>query len=122
MFILSLNTGIMVGYALSSLFDYKTVGCMVVGLPIASSLLSFFFLSETPQFLLKYKKDEAAAKSLKFYRNCNKTTTLKDIQDVDAELKSMKIGVIEAQGKSDKITVADFSKYIQCVLEKILYL
>lgn len=109
MFILSLNTGIMVGYALSSAFDYKTVGLIAIGLPVTSTVLSFFILSETPQQLIRQKKDEDAKNSLRFYRNCRGSTCQKELQDVDAEFEALKLGIIEAQGKNEKITLSDFS-------------
>lgn len=111
MFILSLNTGIMVGYALSSMFDYKTVGFIAVGLPAASTILSFFILSETPQHLLKQKREEDAKNSLRFYRNSKGRNCPKELEDVDAEFEAIKNGVLEAQGKSEKITVSDFSEF-----------
>ncbi|KAL5288084.1 hypothetical protein ACFFRR_008748 [Megaselia abdita] len=107
MFILSLNTGIMVGYALSSVFDYKTVGFIAVGLPVASAILSFFILSETPQQFIRNKNEEEAKKSLRFYRNCRGVTCSKD---VDAEFEAIKKGIIEAQGKNEKITLSDFTE------------
>lgn len=107
MFILSLNTGIMVGYALSSIFDYKSVGMIVVGLPIASTILSFLVLSETPQHLLKKNREEDAKNSLKFYRNYKATK-----ENVDDEFEAMKNSMLEARGKSEKITLQDFSEYL----------
>lgn len=105
MFMLSLNIGVMVGYALSSAYDYTTVGFICIGFPITSTVLSFFILHDTPHQLIKMKRDEDAKKSLRFYRNCRG-----DIQEVDDEFEAIKNGIIEAQGKNEKITLSDFSK------------
>lgn len=109
MFLLSLNSGIMVGYALSSIFDYKTVGWIVVGLPILGTILSASILSETPQFLLRNKKEQEARESFKFYRNF-KNANSKDKHDFEAEFESIKSSVTEALERDDKITLGDFSK------------
>lgn len=100
----------MVGYALSSNFDYNTVGWIAVGFPVSSTILSFFILQDTPQHLIKMKKEEDAIKSLRFYRNCRGLTCPKGLQEVDVEFEAIKNGIIESQGKSEKITLSDFSK------------
>lgn len=110
MFILSLNTGIMVGYAFSSTFDYNIVGLIAIGFPVSSTILSFFLLRDTPQQLIKMKKEEEAKSSLRFYRNCKQSTCQKESQDVDNEFENMKNAIIDAQGKNEKITLSDFSE------------
>lgn len=91
----------MVGYALSLVLDYKTVSFIAIGFPIATMVLSFSILHDTPQQLIKNQKEEDAKKSLRFYRNC---------KEIDDEFENIKNEIIEAQGKNETITLSDFSE------------
>lgn len=106
----SMNFGIMVGYILSSYFNYNTVGVLVVGFPALSCILSYIVLSETPQFLLKDNREENALKSIKFYRNHKSLRDLEDYKSVYDEFEIIRFSVLE-QRRSGSITLADFSEY-----------
>lgn len=110
---LSMNIGVMIGYALSSAFHYKTIGFICIGLPIISLILSFCILHETPQQIINGKKEEDAKKSLRFYRNCTQSTSIKELQEFDEEFEIMKNEIIESKGKDEKITLSDFSECTQ---------
>lgn len=85
-FILSTNLGMLLIYISGSIFDYATTPKIMLLLPAIFILLIYFF-PETPNYLLRNNKTEAAEASLKFLRGCSKRETIPD--DVDLELKKM---------------------------------
>ncbi|XP_055295169.1 facilitated trehalose transporter Tret1-like [Sitodiplosis mosellana] len=64
---LSRNTGVLIVYILGATIPYKIVPCIFVFIPIIFGIL-FFFLPNTPQYLLEKGQVLKAEKSLKFYK------------------------------------------------------
>lgn len=73
MLILTLNTGILLGYILGRYFIYYTFPWIVIGFPIIF-LFGFSFVPETPIWLMKQKRVNEAELSLRFYRGITRET------------------------------------------------
>ncbi|KAM8716065.1 hypothetical protein ACLKA7_003017 [Drosophila subpalustris] len=69
-FNLAMNIGIMIGFIISSYVPYHVIPCAVVALPLLYLVLSTRF-PEPPQQLLRWGREEAAQRSLMYYRNCD---------------------------------------------------
>ena len=68
-FILSINVGTLLMFIAGSYLSYSLVPRIMISLPIVFAL-TFVFLPETPQHLLKHGKTKEAENSLKFLRGC----------------------------------------------------
>ncbi|KAL5288087.1 hypothetical protein ACFFRR_008751 [Megaselia abdita] len=105
------NIGILIGYTMSSYLHYKTVGILAVGLPLTCLILIFTILPETPQFLLRNKREIEAEKSFDFYRNKGEKTSLKALEEMKNEFAELKKYISESSGDNSKITLKDFCEY-----------
>lgn len=68
-FIFSINFGTLLMFVAGSYLSYSLVPKLMISLPIFFAL-TFMYLPETPQHLLKDGKTKQAEKSLKFLRGC----------------------------------------------------
>ncbi|XP_055858505.1 facilitated trehalose transporter Tret1 isoform X2 [Episyrphus balteatus] len=66
--VLSCNFGILIVFVLGNFLSYKAVPLILATLPVIF-LIGVIFLPETPQYLMKSNKHEAAEKSLRYFRN-----------------------------------------------------
>lgn len=80
-FIFSINTGTLLMFVAGTYLSYSLVPKVMIALPIIFAL-TFAFLPETPQHLLKNGKAKQAEKSLKFLRGC------KSLTDVPEKIKN----------------------------------
>lgn len=105
------NIGILVGYIVSSYLHYKTVGLMAVWLPATCMTLIYFVLPDSPQFLLRNKRENEAEKSMNFYRNNSEKLSLKDAEGLKTEFAEMKKNIAESSGEGNKLRLKDFCEY-----------
>lgn len=110
------NIGILVGYTGSSYLHYKTFGMLAVGLPVTCLIFTYFILPDTPQFLLRNKRESEAEKSLAFYRNKREKMSHKALEELEAEFLELKQYISESSGENSKITWSDFSEYLKLLL------
>lgn len=61
--------GILLSYIVGAFVPYSYVPYILLPIPIIF-FLSFIFIPESPMFLIKMNKQNAAENSLKFYKNC----------------------------------------------------
>ncbi|XP_031622987.1 facilitated trehalose transporter Tret1-like isoform X2 [Contarinia nasturtii] len=64
---MSRNIGILGGYILGAILQYKTIPCVFAFVPIVFSVW-FYYLPNTPQFYLQKSQLKRAEDSLKFYK------------------------------------------------------
>ncbi|XP_047120537.1 facilitated trehalose transporter Tret1-2 homolog [Schistocerca piceifrons] len=102
-FALMFNAGVLVAYIVGAVAPYRIVCAGAVVLP-ALYLCSFFFLPESPQYLLSKGRSEEAAESLRWFRAAG--------HDVDAELKALQStlssGTVEKGHK--RLSIPEFFK------------
>jgi len=72
-----MNTGIMVGFVVSSHIAYQVIPCAVVGLPLLYVFLATRY-PEPPQQLIRWQQVEEAEQSLRFYRRCDGPSVSKE--------------------------------------------
>ncbi|EDV32164.1 uncharacterized protein Dana_GF14177 [Drosophila ananassae] len=88
--VLTCNGGILLAFILGYYFNYATVAWIM-------SILSFvfvgcfWFMPETPQYLLKSKKVEEAELSLRYYRNIRNNPAKELSEDLQQELEKLKV-------------------------------
>lgn len=75
-FIFSINLGTLLMFIAGSFLSYSVVQLVMISFPIIFAL-TFAFLPETPQHLLKCGKAKEAENSLKFFRGCRNEIPLK---------------------------------------------
>lgn len=80
-FIFSINFGTLLMFVAGNYLSYEVVPRVMISFPIAFAL-TFAFLVETPQHLLKNGKGKQAENSLKFLRGC------RDDKEVPEKVKS----------------------------------
>jgi MFS family permease len=90
LFIFSLNLGTLLMFIAGSYLSYSLVPKLMLMVPI-TFILTFLFMHETPQYLIKRGKIEQAESSLKFLRGCSKFTETPP--KVKQELLNMKLKV-----------------------------
>jgi MFS family permease len=93
-FIFSINFGTLLMFVAGSYLSYSLVPKLMISLPIIF-VLTFVFLPETPQHLLKCGKTKQAEISLKFLRGC------KSGKDVSEKIKNE---LLELSKKIDEDT------------------
>lgn len=104
--------GILTGFVISSHVPYHVIPCVVIALPFIYLFLSTRF-PETPQQLLRWKREEAAEQSLKYYRNCDGYAPSKDsLSGFQKQYDEMRQAIQQQMKDEDKIslTAADFCK------------
>ncbi|EDW63941.1 facilitated trehalose transporter Tret1 [Drosophila virilis] len=109
-FTLAVNTGILLGFIISSYVPYHVIPCVVVVLPLCYLLLATRF-PETPQQLLRWGRDEDAQRSLKFYCNCDGPTPSKESERAYQKQFDEMRQAIQQQTKDEHnegLTIADF--------------
>lgn len=52
------NTGTLSAFIIGSVMSYNTIPYLMISFPIVYLVVVFFFIQETPQFLIKQKKYE----------------------------------------------------------------
>lgn len=104
---MTLCSGITVGFVLVYCLSYHVLPCVVIFLPILYLCL-IIPLPEPPQDLLKQGHEEKAEKSFCFYKNLSKDPAQQD--DNKAEFDKLRNKVL-ASGIAEKITPADFCKF-----------
>lgn len=112
-FTLTMNTGILVGFIVSSHVAYRVIPCAVVGLPILYALLATRY-PEPPQMLIRWNREEDAQRSLRFYRCCDGPNTTKEEERAyQKEFDEMRAAILQQNKDSDDkgLSVADFSEY-----------
>lgn len=86
-FLLSVNSGMLLMYIAGNTFDYYTTPKLMLLLPALFLLIFIPMFYETPVYLFRKGKVEAAEKSLMFYRNCKVREELPD--EVENEIRKM---------------------------------
>lgn len=106
MIMVSVNTGVLVGYILATNVDYYIAPYFIIPLPICY-IIGNLFLPETPFFLIRNGKFDAAEKSFRFYKNIGKTdkTAMVEFEDIKQALTQ--------ENNSENYTFHDFSKCFQ---------
>ncbi|EDW29084.1 GL18608 [Drosophila persimilis] len=95
MILLSVNTGVLTGYIISTTVSYFTAPPFIIALPVCYFICNFLF-PETPHHLIRKGKFAAAEKSFRFYKNI-KSEDIKAVREFE-ELKS---ALTKAQAESD---------------------
>ncbi|XP_058986816.1 facilitated trehalose transporter Tret1 [Musca domestica] len=103
MLMLSVNTGILIGFIVSTHVAYHIIPFCIVTLPMVYLILAFV-LPETPQHLLRRKKYAEAEKSFNFYQMCNSENKQNISNPAFDQLKS----IIENRSDSGSVTYKDF--------------
>ncbi|XP_037957109.1 facilitated trehalose transporter Tret1-like [Teleopsis dalmanni] len=106
LFILTINTGILVGYILSSHLPYKVIPCVAVVLPILY-LTTATWYPETPLHLLRRGRYAEAENALKFYRNFEPNSKV-EIQQFNTAFAEMKDGIMQQKATSGDVSIKDF--------------
>lgn len=104
MIMVSVNTGVLVGYVLATNVEYYLAPYFVIPLPLCY-VLGNLFLPETPFYLIRNGNFDAAEKSFRFYKNIPKTdkNSLLELEDIKQSLTQ--------EQNSKNYTFKDFSKY-----------
>lgn len=113
MIMVSVNTGVLVGYILGSNVEYYIAPYFVIPLPVCY-IIGNLFLPDTPFFLIRKGKFDAAEKSFRFYKNIAKTD-----KNAMIEFEDMKETL--TQQESTKYTLQDFSKFLHSIFLRSLY-
>lgn len=106
------NIGMLVGFTGSSYLHYKTFGMLAIALPLTCLLLIYFVLPDTPQYLLRNKREKEAEKSLDFYRNRCEKMSHKRLEELGNEFIELKKHISESSGENSKVSLKDFCEYI----------
>lgn len=113
MLILTMNTGILLGYILGRYFIYYTFPWIVIGFPIVF-MLGFSFVPETPIWLMKQKRINEAELSLRFYRGISRNA-IEISKEFSEELQQLKhFAEIKTvlETKEDDLHLRDFGKIL----------
>lgn len=99
------NSGIVLGYMISSWMDYYQMPYVAIGLTVAF-LAIFIWFPESPDYLAHKNRTEEAKKSYAFYGNYRSTPTIENppITEKSIEAKATQ----STEGNSQKITMQDF--------------
>lgn len=98
------NSGIVLGYMISSWMNYYQMPYVAIGLTVAF-LAIFIWFPESPDYLAHKNKHEEAKKSYAFYGNHRITPTLEN----PTSEKSLEVAKAqEAEADNQKITMNDF--------------
>lgn len=111
-FTLTMNTGIMVGFVVSSHVAYDVIPCAVVGLPVLYVFLATRF-PEPPQQLIRWQREEEAQRSLRFYRRCDGPNVSKEAERAyQKQFDEMRLAIQQQSKDSDDkaLSLGDFCK------------
>ncbi|XP_017033009.1 facilitated trehalose transporter Tret1 [Drosophila kikkawai] len=86
--VLTCNVGVLLAFVLGYYFDYATVSWIVSTLSFVF-VGCFWFMPETPQYLAKLKKVEAAEHSLRYYRNIRSNPAKELSEELQLELQKL---------------------------------
>lgn len=100
-FILALNFGTLLMFVAGNYLSYTLVPQLMIAFPIIFAL-TFAFLPETPQHLLKRGKSKQAESALKFLRGCKKGKEAPD--KIRVELPSMSSRV-ETDNNGNQVSI-----------------
>ncbi|XP_049789372.1 facilitated trehalose transporter Tret1-like [Schistocerca nitens] len=103
------NGGILIAYLMGAVASYQIVCAMAVILPIVY-LLGFFFLPESPQYLLSKGRDGDAVKSLRWFRTAGHNVS----QELEQLRSNLDSGASENGGRG--LSVVQFFKDRTCRL------
>ncbi|XP_004527357.2 facilitated trehalose transporter Tret1-2 homolog isoform X2 [Ceratitis capitata] len=106
LFTLTLNSGMLAGFTLSSNVPYHIIPLVVISLPLLFLLIETFF-PETPTFLLYREQEEKAEKSFKFYQSY-KAGNKEDIETFNAKFSELRDSVLAQKSQTDVVTWRDF--------------
>lgn len=112
MLILTMNTGVLLGFILGKYFIYFTLPWIILCFPIMF-LIGFMFVPETPIWLMKHKKIKEAEKSLKFYRGirCDESRYPEEFKEEFEKIKHFSDFKTVLETNAAKLHYKDFRKY-----------
>lgn len=85
---LTCNGGVLLAFVLGYYYDYATVSWIVSTLSFVF-VGCFWFMPETPQYLAKLKRVEAAEHSLRYYRNIRSRPAKELSEELQLELQKL---------------------------------
>ncbi|XP_017075855.1 LOW QUALITY PROTEIN: facilitated trehalose transporter Tret1 [Drosophila eugracilis] len=109
-FTLTMNTGIMVGFVVSSHIAYHVIPCAVVGLPVLYVILATRY-PEPPQQLIRWQREEEAERSLRFYRRCDGPNVPKEEERAyQKQFDEMRVAIQQQHKDTDdnSLALSDF--------------
>lgn len=106
-FIFSINFGTLIMFVAGNYLSYSLVPRIMISFPIIFAL-TFVFMPESPQHLLKCGKAEHAEKSLKFLRGCRDSKELPE--KVKSDLLEMSNKIDEDNNLKGKSIIAELSE------------
>lgn len=110
MVMLSINTGILIGYILGTHVSYYVVPIMVLILPLTYFVFVLLFIRDSPMHLIRQGKFSAAEESFRYYKNIRDSDSLSDQAIAMAEFKNIKLALTNDDNQLDKVTIRDFCK------------
>ncbi|EDW84920.1 uncharacterized protein Dwil_GK12884 [Drosophila willistoni] len=105
MMMLFMNTGILIGYILSSHIPYHIMPWIAIICPATYFLSMVFFVRESPMYLIRKGKLKEAEESYCYYNNIRNNN--KNISDM-AEFETMRIALTKSNEKEEAVTWKDF--------------
>ncbi|KAH8352345.1 hypothetical protein KR084_003519 [Drosophila pseudotakahashii] len=103
MILLTVNTGVLTGYIVSSNFNYFSTPPFIIILPLCYFAGNFLF-PETPHHLIRKGKFAEAEKSFRFYKNIKRD----DIK-AESEFEDLKMRIIQVEkDKANSFNFRDF--------------
>lgn len=106
MILLTVNTGVLTGYIVSSHFNYCAAPPFIMAVPLCYIVGNFLF-PETPIHLIRMGKFQEAKESFQFYKNIRRD----DIK-AESEFEDLKLKVIKSEAeKAKSFNYRDFSEW-----------
>ncbi|CAD7088661.1 unnamed protein product [Hermetia illucens] len=106
---ISFNTGLLSGFILASHLSYSLYPRIIIGFA-AFYILAIYSLPETPQYLIKTKRNDEAENALRFYRNFE-AATKEECQKFNEHLANWKDTINGGEkNKKARISHRDFLK------------
>lgn len=110
---ISFNTGLLSGFILASHLSYSLYPRIIIGFA-AFYILAIYSLPETPQYLIKTKRNDEAENALRFYRNFE-AATKEECQKFNEHLANWKDTINGGEkNKKARISHRDFCEYFDC--------
>ncbi|KAH8283131.1 hypothetical protein KR054_012329, partial [Drosophila jambulina] len=106
MILLTVNTGVLTGYIVSSHFNYFVAPPFIIAVPVCYIIGNFLF-PETPIHLIRKGKLQAAKESFQFYKNIRRD----DIK-AESEFEDLKLKVLKAE--AEKAKSFDYRDFSEC--------
>lgn len=103
MILLSVNTGVLAGYIVSTHVDYFTAPPFIIALPICYFICNFLF-PETPHHLIRVGKIDEAKKSFMFYKNIRR-------DDIKAESEFEELEFLVTKEQTEKAKSFDYRDF-----------